>query len=393
MGSAMDGMTLVVDIGGTTTRGARLVGDTVEKVVQCPTPSVQMSPDVSIEVLQEQLCELIADLVASVSVDAGVHAEAPRVAIAFSGRISNDGRSVLSAPDVWGAMSQPFPLAEKIEERLANNATVKLASDVVALASQFGKRAAHIAQRFALLVVRTDLKYAICESVQPHRRAEPILLGHLPFEADSQNYECLCGVAGHMNTQASSTGAVNVIICSALQNPKAFRSSYLFKLAAQRSKELRFEQRLALQRRHAVRNNAKSLIDEDVWRNMHDRHAEITPGEMQRWVLPVMLDAGMFIEAVNMGDEYALELLGEIAAPVAQHIREQLINNVDVVALTGGFARALGEAYRERIAPPEAPEFVQWAEDDNLDDLRATQSLLYPVDETIIDLRESVSAI
>jgi predicted NBD/HSP70 family sugar kinase len=387
MKTEMKDIALVLDIGGTTTRAARLVGDSVDKVVQCPTPTVLMAPDVSVEFLQSQLVELSAELIAAVTLDATslFDERRIRVAITFSGRVSDDGRLILSAPDIWGTMTQPFPLAASIEERLAGRVDVRMCSDVVALASQYADRVAHADQRFALLIVRTGIKYTVSNASEIGDNPEPVLLGHLPMPGTHTGYECTCGATDHITTTASATGAANVLIRSALVDPKRFRSSMLFELAARRFSTLRFEQRLSLLRRHAVRRNARAFIDDDVWRNMHDKHEEITPGELQRWMFPVLLDAGMFIDAVRERDRYALELLDVVTEPVALHLREHVLDYVDVVALTGGFARALGEQYRSRITPASHADVVRWAHDDALDDLRATRALLFP---RVVDVRD-----
>lgn len=395
MSNSVRDQVIVLDIGGTTTRAARINGTQVEKVVQCPTPTVMMLPDVSVELLQAQLVELSYDLVSSVTRDAEGEGEAPdspmRIAITFSGRVAPGGRTVVSAPDIWGTMPAPYDLASEIESRTGGSAVVRVCNDVVAAAAQYGKRTSQLDHTYALLMVRTGLQYVICNPQDPGTGdgSDPVLLGHQTMPEAPSQFACTCGDVDHFTAYASGTGIVNVLISSSLQSPKAFRSSYLFRLAAQRYEKLRFEQRVSLFRRHAVRMNGLHLIDEDVWRNMHDKHAEITPGELQRWVFPALLDAGMFIEAVLGNDEYALQLLDLITAPVARHLEEQVIPHVDVVALTGGFARQLGDAYRSRIAPPENPELVQWAEDTTLDDLRAAREWLWPADDqAVIDLRE-----
>ena len=331
---------VVLDIGGTTTRAARIMHDRVESVMQCPTPTAAMSPDVSPRVVQHQLVDLVADLVESVTNDlSSGFAETPlRVAIAISADVQT---------------SSSF--ADEVSSRLAGTVQVRVCSDLDAARARYLRRAS--TNNFAILMVRTGV--------------------HSTHGIDAAA------------ASAGGAGALNTLIASCLQNPKAFRSSDVFRHVAQRSAPLRFEQRLALLRRSAVLQNA-DLIDVDVWRDMRDKQAELTPAEQQRWMLPALLDCGMLIDAVRTRDPFALSLLDQIAEPVAQYVRQNLAPQVEVVALGGGFARALGEAYRSRISPPAKPSLVQWAEDDDLGDLLATKSYLWP-DEVVIDLRHGTS--
>lgn len=385
------GIMVVIDIGGTTIRAARFIEQLVDKRVECPTPTVLVSPDTSPELLQQQLVDVVVEIIGAVTGDLPFGSPGGRlpVAMTFSGRVDALGRTVLSAPDIWGTWATVFPLAQAVEERLHDKVEVRIASDVAAAAWRYEQNSLQT-HTFALLMVRTGLSYTIRDP-QAVEHSDPVLLGHMSIAHGPETFRCTCGGRGHLSAHAAGAGVANVIISSALQNPKSFRSSELFRLAAQRHDRLPFEKRETVLGRHAVRFNVRQHVDEDAWRNMNDRHGELTPGELQRWLFPLLLDTGMFIDAVNTGDSYASSLLDVITEPVVEHLHNYVFSQVEVVALGGGFARALGEAYRNRIAgSTQTP--VTWAEGDNLGDMRGAKEHLWSAErheESVIDLRDS----
>jgi predicted NBD/HSP70 family sugar kinase len=369
-------VTVVIDVGGTTTRAARFTHDHIDKTVQCPTPTVLTSPQMPVHDLQQRLVQVLTDVIHTVTGDLPLSfAGTPMpVAISFSGRVDRAGRTVLAAPDIWGTWATVFDLAGELEQRFDSRIGVRICSDVVAAAWRYEQQSLQT-HAFALLMARTGVNYAVCD---PHAvgQSDPVLLGHLPVASMPESFRCSCGAMDHVSAFATGAGAANVVLHAALSDPKSFRASAMFRMAAQRHESQRFEQRLAGLRRHVVRYNVSRLIDEDVWRNMNDPSAELTPAELQRWMFPALLDTDMFIQAVKHGDEYAVSLLDRILRPIADHLRDYVFDRVDVVAVAGGFARALGEHYRRRIDPASSSTQVVWAEADDLADLRGAKDVL-----------------
>jgi predicted NBD/HSP70 family sugar kinase len=385
-------VSVVIDIGGTTIRAARFTDDHIDKHVQCPTPSVHVAPDVPVADLQQRLVEVICDSVHAVLGDLapGFASVPTAVAISFSGRVDEKGASVLSAPDIWGTWSATFPLAAAVEDRLHQRVAVRLCSDVVAAAVRYGENSIQ-SHSFALLLSRTGISYV---TKDPHvaDRPEPVLVGHTPHPSAVDDFRCTCGDRNHVAAFSSGAGALNVIMCAAVRNPKAFRASALFQFAARKNEQLPFEHRVALLERHAVFFNVRPFIEPDVWRDMFDRSAELTPAEIQHWLLPALLDTDMYVRAVEQRDGFALDLLDVIVKPVADHLQHNVFESVDVVAIGGGFARALGEAYRSRLTTADHPTIVQWAGTDALEVLRATKSYLVPAGlapAEVIELRDA----
>jgi predicted NBD/HSP70 family sugar kinase len=380
-------VTVVIDVGGTTTRAARFTDDHIDKTVLCPTPTVLLAPGATVDALQQQLVHVLGEVIHAVTGDLPLaFAGRPMpVAISFSGRVDAAGRSVISAPDIWGTWATVFDLAGELEARMQSAIEVRLCSDVVSAAWRYEQQSLQ-EHSFALVMARTGISYALCDP-SAIAESEPVLLGHMPVSDMTESFRCSCGAMDHVSAFATGAGVVNVVMKSALDDPKSFRASALFESAARRHDELTANRRSVVLRRHAVLHNIHRFIDVDVWRDMNDVHAELTPAELQRWMLPALLDAGMFIDAVRRSDAFALRLLDDVTRPVAAHLRDHVFGHVDVVALAGGFARALGDEYRRRIAPGNSSTAVLWAQDDDLGDLRATKQLLWS--EATIDLRDS----
>jgi predicted NBD/HSP70 family sugar kinase len=318
--------------------------------------------------------ELVLSLASEYRRLRGLYAGAlTRVMISFAGLVSPNCRHVVTAPDIWGSVSLQFPLASLLEREIPG-VTVHLVNDLVAGGWRyFALLQNRAVQTFALLTISTGIGYQLVNTRRPSESPSvPVSLGHDPVEPRDDAFVCTCGERGHVAAYASGLGAENVMRRWALTHPQAFRASRLFARAeaaigAMNSRELR--ERL---RRPSVARNALGWVaDHDCRERLGRGDANVASEKDAATIAALCLDNRILAASVHEGDAASLCLLDAIVEPVARHLRLELLPRVDRIVLMGGFARAVGAPYLERLAHaigvPSHGGPIEWALDDDLD--------------------------
>lgn len=285
------GVTLAFDIGGTTLRAAVHNGrHAPQKSLRVATPGFETMPDATPQDIYRALLTTMAD--AADELLDGVPPEA--VGVAFPGPIDGDNR-VVSAPTVWGpTVDTPFPLSHDLQG-LWPGARCVVMNDVTAGGYRYVGRAR---RTFCIVTVSSGIGNKIFIDGQPvtgpHGRGGE--LGHLVVDARPDALRCDCGGRGHLGAISSGRGSLRAARALAQAEPDAFAAS---------------------QAASACGHNPDALTNP------------------------------MLVDAFRAGDPWTHDLIRQTAQPLARVLAQQhLALGLEDFIVVGGFALALGEAYR-----------------------------------------------
>jgi glucokinase len=292
----------VIEVGGTALRAARFDSES-NRIVnrrQGVSPNYleyRGAPEVLIARLLDDAAELA---------DEALGGEAPElVSIAYPGPIDDRGFA-LKTPTLTGpAAAQPYPIAQICAARWPL-AAVTVANDLTAA----GYRYVELGRReFCVLTVGSGIGHKLFVDGRPllgeHFRGGEI--GHLRLDCRRDALVCDCGGSGHLGAIASGRGTVELARQMARDDPDRFAGSTLGKSAG-------------------------------------------TAGG---------IDSRLLAEAFRHGDPWTSDVVRRAASFLGQGLAAiHLIAGVEEFILLGGFARALGEAYRCIVA--EAAGAASW---------------------------------
>jgi C7-cyclitol 7-kinase len=301
-GSSPAPVIAVIEVGGTALRAARFESESSSLVNRRQGVSPNYLVDESApEALIARLLDDAAELA-----DEALGGEAPElVSIAYPGPI--DGRGfALRSPTLTGPLgAQPYPLAQICAARWPL-ATVTVANDLTAA----GYRYVELGRReFCVLTVGSGIGHKLFFDGRPMlgKQSRGGEIGHLRLDCSRDALVCDCGGRGHLGAIASGRGTVELARQMARGDPRGFRACTLAKSAGTAGG---IDSRLL----------ADAFVDGDAW----------TSAVVRR----------------------AASFLGQGLAAI------HLIAGTEEFILLGGFARALGEAYRRIVA--EAAAAASW---------------------------------
>jgi C7-cyclitol 7-kinase len=289
------GYWLAFDIGGTSLRAARFhpETETLSAVVRRTSPSHWTLPGSPARYIQERLLEAVQEVVAAIA----SHEPPAVLAVAFPGPIDSEGNA-LSAPTLWGEGDvRPFPVLRELQ-RLWPASRVVVLNDVTAAGYRYLRDSA---EDFCIVTVSSGIGMKVFVSGQPvlgvaGRGGE---IGHLRVDFSPSAPLCDCGGQGHLGAIASGRGALQVAMHLARQDPTSFSESLL-------------GQRL---------------------------HGDLASLETQT-----------LVGAFRSGDSWTANLIRRVAQPLGQTLAAiHVALGIERFIVYGGFALALGEAYRRQL--------------------------------------------
>jgi len=223
------------------------------------------------------------------------------VSVAFPGPISPQGIA-LSAPTVWGESSEPFQVGPEIE-KLWPSAIVFVMNDVTAAGYRYLRDPS---EDFCIVTVSSGIGLKVFVGGRPvlgpaGRGGE---IGHVRVDFSTDPPVCDCGGPGHLGAISSGRGAL---------------------LAAWRSAE----------------------ADRDDFAN------SLLAGTGKA------LDNPTLVSAFHHGDDWACRLIRRTTHPLGQMLAVIHVSlGLERFIIIGGFALALGEAYRRELV--EAASSCCW---------------------------------
>jgi C7-cyclitol 7-kinase len=292
----------VIEVGGTALRAARFDPRSSSLLNR----RQGLSPNYLVgEGAPEAIFARLLDDVAELADEALGGEAAELVSIAFPGPIDGDGFALGSPTLVGPHRGRPYPIAESCAARWPQ-ARVIVANDLTAA----GYRYVQLGRReFCVLTVGSGIGHKLFVDGRPllgiHSRGGEI--GHLRLDFGPDALVCDCGGLGHLGAIASGRGTVELARQMARVDANGFRGSALATTA---------ETAGAIDSRLLV----DAFVGGDAW----------TSGVVRR----------------------AASFLGQALAAI------HLTGGVEEFILVGGFARALGEAYRRIVA--EAAAAAAW---------------------------------
>jgi predicted NBD/HSP70 family sugar kinase len=285
----------VFDIGGTFIRGGAYDPDLMQ--ISAPIVVRDVGPEIHSlgrGAAFEILCNLLAEVTESVWGDS----TPTRIALAFPGPISRDGRVLAAptlAPSLAGIESREF-------ERVWPTAPVFLMNDVTAAGFECVRRG-H--PDFLMVNVGSGIGTKIFIDGRPRTgpRGRGGELGHFRVDFSADAPRCDCGGFGHLGALASGRGAVNTARRMARAGPRAFQESWI-------------------------------------------GTSDITIESISTYDL---------VEAYARGDRWASSVIREVAGQIANMVcHTHLAIGVETIFLTGGFAGALGARFVREVAEESA---------------------------------------
>jgi C7-cyclitol 7-kinase len=211
---------LVLEVGGTTLRGARYdpVTATVSRRVDRRTPSPFAGGSSAAQ--QQRVLDAMAALGRVVMADRSPE----RVGVAYAGPVAPDGR-VLAAPTILRRTgSEPFDLRAACAD-LWPGAAVVCVNDLTAAGLSY---AADGRRDFAVLTVGSGIGHKVFLDGVPrvgHGRGGE--LGHLRLDYSADAPVCDCGGRGHLGALASGRGTTAMVVRHARSHPELFARSAL----------------------------------------------------------------------------------------------------------------------------------------------------------------------
>ncbi len=289
------GACLVFDVGGTTLRAAVYDSRTesIVRATRCSASSFQTHPDLDLRGLRQRLLEDLSAMAAGL-----LDGESPAtVVVAFPGPIGRGG-SVLAAPTLWGSsIDRPVRLDHDLRI-LWPAARIHVLNDVAAAGYRYLR---HPQDDFCIVTVGSGI------GQKTFVRGAPIVgaagrggeIGHLQVDPSPDAPRCDCGAPGHLGAIASGRGAQTAARRWALAEPVAFAGSAV---------------------------------------------AIASAGDPER------IDCEMLVAAFRGGDPWAAALIGRVAEPLGRALASiHLSTGVERFVVYGGFALALGDAYRMEL--------------------------------------------
>lgn len=288
---------LVFDVGGTTLRAGLYdpVADALVANVSGPTASRWADPNAGLDELVERL---VVDLHA-LACSLGAPRDPVAIAIGFPGPIDREGR-VVAAPTILGAAPQPrLPVAQLLARRWSDT-RILVTNDVTAAGLAL---LAHSRDDLCAVTVSSNIGMKLFVGGQPLLGPSGTggEIGHLVVDHDPGANRCECGGRGHLGAIASGRGA------------------------------------LATARRRAGENPS--------------RYAMSALGATK----PEALDTYGLAHAFHAGDAWVVEIIAHGARALGRALATvHTATGVERIVLLGGFATALGEAYRRLVAAAAA---------------------------------------
>jgi C7-cyclitol 7-kinase len=286
---------LVFDVGGTNLRAARFQPETVElsALVRRTSPSHWTLPGSTARHIQERLLEAMQELASAIA----AHEPPAVLAVAFPGPIDPEGIA-LSAPTLWGdGDSRPFPVRRELQ-RLWPTSRVFVVNDVTAAGYRYLRGPG---EDFCIVTVSSGIGLKIFVAGRPvvgaaGRGGE---IGHVRVDFSPTAPFCDCGGQGHLGAIASGRGALQTALRLARQGDASFSDSLLGR---------RLQGDLA------------------------------------------GLDNRALVDAFRSGDPWASDLIRRVAQPLGQALAAiHMALGIERFVIIGGFALALGEAYRREL--------------------------------------------
>lgn len=277
------------DIGGTFVRaglyamGKGLIGETVRVEAQN-----FITEDISLEVLQGNVVETCTKITKQLeAANKDIHVGA--VGIGFPGPIGPGG-VVLKAPSLWGELSTPYPLKEKISKKLSGYDIV-IINDLTAAGYRYIDLAGGT---FCIFTISSGVGCKVFweGKVLLNNNGFGGEIGHHFYGADFTQIPCDCGERGHIANISSGRGILKISNVLRERKPELFKKSVL--------------------------NNGTEFSTYEL------------------------------VEAIKGKDAFALYLLREAIKPIAASISSLYgFIGVDRYVIVGGFAAAIGEKYIE----------------------------------------------
>jgi glucokinase len=285
---------LVFDIGGTSLRAAtydvrrRQIG----ALVVLPTPSLLTVPESSAALAE------IVDAMKRAACKLNVAADPHAICVGFPGPVDRAG-NVYAAPTIWGRQYlDVLPLKSLIADCWPR-ANIEIVNDVTAAGYYFVD---DHTRDFLVITVGSGIGSKVFID------GEPILgpnarggeIGHLRVDFSADALTCDCGGIGHLGAVASGRGVLRSAIRRANDDPKAFR----------------------LSQAHAS--------------------CKGQPGELTN---------EMLVDAFMAGDAWTRATVTACTAHLGRALAAVHLNlGIEKYVVTGGFAEALGDAYRTILA-------------------------------------------
>ncbi len=281
---------LVLEAGGTTLRAALFDGRAEVLIgLRLGTTPCGASTYRSHDDTLREIAQLGAAVLAGADPDV--------VVLAYPGPVDREGR-VLSAPTILRRTdASPFPLLSACSA-IWPTATVHVLNDLTAAGYRF---VASGLQDFAVVTIGSGIGHKVFENGRPllgpgARGGE---IGHLRLDWSPDAQRCDCGGLGHLGGLASGRGTVRSVKRRAAAEGERFRASALGRGASR----------------------------------------------------PDEIDSTSIASAYLSGDEFTVTAVGEAARFLGQGLAAiHLGSGVEHFVLLGGFATALGEAYRRQVA-------------------------------------------
>ena len=286
---------LVFDLGGTTLRAGVYDPDrdALSRVARRATPNRWTVPAAS----AAEIYARVFDAMRSLARDLLPDVPPAIVSLAFPGPLDPAGNA-LAAPTVFGApLPARLPLGEDLT-RTWPDARVLVLNDVTAAGYRY-LRSPH--DDLCVVTVSSGIGHKIFIDGRPltGRRGCGGEIGHLRVDFADDALACDCGGAGHLGAVTSARGALRTARKRARQDPAGFDHSML-----------------------------ADAVGRDV----------------------DALDTRALVAAFRAGDAWTRGLIREVVRPLGQALAGiHLAIGVERFVVIGGFALALGEAYRRQL--------------------------------------------
>jgi len=286
---------LVFDVGGTNLRAAIYDSGTgwLTSIKRCLTPSHWNQPQLNVENIKDALLNTMFSMAEEVLANHSVRS----ICIAYPGPVDFDGNALASPTLLGHNPIHPFPIRRKCTE-VWLDIDVHVLNDLTAAGYWYVNKGS---RDFCILTVSSGIGQKIFYQghplLGPNGRGGEI--GHLVIDHSQDAPFCECGGKGHLGAIASGRGVLIAAQQAAVSELQDFRESLLGK------------------------------------------SCNANPDKINNELL-----AKAFIE----GDQWTRNVITCTSRPLAHAIAAiHLSNGVERFIIIGGFAKALGEAYRLMI--------------------------------------------
>jgi C7-cyclitol 7-kinase len=308
VGDLSDGPILVLEVGGTNLRAALFDPETGELSRRRQALVRSHARDGRGGITHQEIVEALRLLSLDVLDD-----RTPRaVAVAYPGPINTEGVA-LAAPTLVGeTRGEPFPIKASWE-RLWPDARVLVVNDLTAAGYRYIARGA---TDFCVLTVGSGIGHKVFLDGRPclGRGARGGEIGHLRLAFGADALRCDCGGRGHLGAVASGRGTVRLVQSCARRDRRGFLASTLSEDAA----------------------GPEAITSEAV------------------------------VAAFTADDEWVRETLRRAASYLGTGLAAiHLAVGVEQMIITGGFAHALGDPYRQMLVEAAAGASWQLGQDWN----------------------------